>query len=343
MPMLSVIIPARNAAEHIGQCLSALRHQTHPELLHELIVVDNGSTDNTAAIAQQHGALVVHQPKQGAAAARNAGIAIATGEIICCTDADCIPTADWLAQVSAPLRAHPHLTACKGTYLTHQTELVARFVQIEYEDKYDLLHGQKTIDFIDTYSAAYRREALVGCGGFNEEIFYVEDQELSFRLAAQGHQMVFQPTAVVYHLHAHTLAGYLRKKYHIAYWKTQVTRQFPQRAIKDSHTPQVMKVQMALLALLMVGVFSIFCGGLAIWWGASGLFGVWLEFWPLGWGMATAALLLFLLTTLPFVAKAWGKDKAVALASPILLAGRALALIAGVLMGALFPPRRRGG
>ena len=339
--MLSVIIPARNAAEHLGQCLTALRQQTRPDLLHELIVVDNGSTDNTAAIARQHGAIVVHQPQQGAAAARNAGIAIATGEIICCTDADCTPTADWLAQVSAPLRAHPHLTACKGTYLTRQTELVARFVQIEYEDKYDLLRGQKTIDFIDTYSAAYRREALLACGGFNEAIFYVEDQELSFRLAAQGHQMVFQPTAVVYHLHAHTLASYLRKKYYIAYWKTQVTRQFPARAVKDSHTPQVMKVQMILLALLVVGLFSIFCGGLAIWWGASGLFGVWLEFWPLGWGMATAALLLFLLTTLPFVAKAWRKDKAVALASPLLLAGRALALIAGVLIGVLFPPKSR--
>lgn len=317
--MLSVIIPARNAAEHLGQCLAALRQQTQPELLHQLIVVDNDSTDDTAAIAQQHGAIVIHQPKRGAAAARNAGLAIATGDIICCTDADCTPTADWLAKISAPLREHPHLTACKGVYLTQQKELVARFVQLEYEDKYDYLRSQPTIDFIDTYSAAYRREVLLANKGFDENIFYVEDQELSFRLAAQGYQMVFQPSAAVYHLHAHTLGGYLRKKYYIAYWKAQVTRRFPERAVRDSHTPQVMKVQMGLLVL----------GGLGL---AAAVVRPWA-------GLATSgvALLLFLLTTLPFVAKAWGKDKAVAVAAPLLLAGRALALSAGVVMGLLFP------
>ena len=338
--MLSVIIPARNAAEHLGQCLAALRQQTHPELLHQLIVVDNGSTDDTAAIAQQHGAIVVHQPKRGAAAARNAGLAIATGDIICCTDADCTPTADWLAQISAPLREHPHLTACKGVYLTQQKELVARFVQLEYEDKYDHLRPQPTIDFIDTYSAAYRREVLLANNGFDENIFYVEDQELSFRLAAQGYQMVFQPSAAVYHLHAHTLWGYLRKKYYIAYWKAQVTRRFPERAVRDSHTPQVMKVQMGLMALMGLGLGWIVVGLVATQFGASGLFGVLLDADTLGWAICGVALLLFLLTTLPFVAKAWGKDKAVAVAAPLLLASRALALSAGVVMGLLFPPKR---
>lgn len=317
-PKLSVIIPAYNAAGTIAACLHALHHQTKPEWLHELIVVDNGSSDETAAVAKAAGAIVVPQLIKGAAAARNAGIQVATGDIICVTDADCQPTADWLEQVSAPLRENPEITACKGTYLTRQKELVARFVQLEYEDKYDLLRTHTYIDFIDTYSAAYRREALAQ-HQFDENIFYVEDQELSFRLAAHGHKMVFQPTAVVYHLHSHTLRGYFRKKVMIAYWKAQVVRRFPARAAKDSHTPQVMKVQMALIMLATAALaFTLLIP-------------------PLGLLATAVLLLLFKATTIPFVRKAWGKDKTVAFAAPFLLMVRAFALSVGYLWGTLAP------
>lgn len=316
---LSVVIPAYNAAHTIQACIAALQNQSHSELLHEIIVVDNGSTDNTAAVARQTGASVIYQLKKGAAAARNAGIEAATGEIICVTDADCRPVTNWLAEVSAPLRANSGIAACKGTYRTNQTQLVARFVQLEYEDKYDLLRPQKTIDFIDTYSAAYRREVLLQNGGFDENVFYVEDQELSFRLASRGYQMVFQPTAVVYHLHAASLTSYARKKFFIGYWKAQIVRRFPRRGVKDSHTPQIMKVQMGLSMLAV----------------AAGLFSSIMP-WV---GLATVAtlLFLFLLTTVPFARKAWPKDRTVAIASPLLLLERALALSCGYLWGILVP------
>lgn len=317
-PKLSVIIPAYNAAGTLADCLHALHHQTQPDWLYELIVVDNGSSDDTAAVARAAGAIVVQQPKKGAAAARNAGIQIATGDIICVTDADCQPTTNWLEQVSAPLRENPEITACKGTYLTRQKELVARFVQLEYEDKYDLLRTQTYIDFIDTYSAAYRQNALTQ-NKFDENIFYVEDQELSFRLAAQGYKMVFQPEAVVYHLHSNTLRGYFRKKVMIAYWKAQVVRRFPARAAKDSHTPQVMKVQMVLIMLATAAlVFSLLIP-------------------PIGLIATAGLLILFKATTIPFVHKAWAKDKAVALVAPLLLMVRAFALSIGYLWGTVAP------
>ena len=92
---------------------------------------------------------------------------------------------------------------------------------------------------------------------FDETFPYLEDQELSFRLAARGYGMVFQPTAVVRHLHSHTLAGYLRKKFTIGYWKAQVVRRFPKQGVKDSHTPQVMKIQMGLMALLYLSLAAV--------------------------------------------------------------------------------------
>jgi lipopolysaccharide/colanic/teichoic acid biosynthesis glycosyltransferase/glycosyltransferase involved in cell wall biosynthesis len=328
--VISVVIPAQNAARTIADCLTALQQQTVTADSYEVIVVDDGSTDETAVIATRYGAAVIRHPhRRGAAAARNSGIQAAQGEIICFTDADCRPDPDWIAQISQPLCQQPDIIGSKGIYGSRQRQLVARFVQLEYEDKYDLLHGQKTIDFIDTYSAAYRREVLLANNGFDENVFYVEDQELSFRLAARGYKMVFQPEARVYHKHSDTLAKYGRKKFQIGYWKAQIIRRFPNRAVKDSHTPQVLKLQMLLVAALL------------------GLLPVWLLaqiLWPTGALLAAGLLLLmlflFLATTLPFVKKAWPKDRAVALASPPLLAVRALALGLGYGWGLLRPEHK---
>ena len=315
--MISVIIPAHNAAATIGDCVRAIQKQTLPPASYEILVVDDGSADNTAAIARKAGAKVIHQDRGRPAAARNAGIQAAQGDIVCFTDADCFPTPTWLEQLVRPL-ANPDIIGCKGTYASSQPELVARFVQLEYEDKYDLLRGQERIDFIDTYSAAYRRQILQANNCFDESFPYLEDQELSFRLAARGYGMVFQPSAVVYHLHSRTLAGYFRKKFTIGYWKAQVVRRFPKHGLKDSHTPQVMKIQMGLVALIYLAAAALL-----------------LTPWA---GLPLAALVtIFLLTTLSFVGKAWSKDKGVALAAPALLAVRATALGLGYAWGIANP------
>lgn len=316
--MISVIIPAYNAASTIRACIEALHNQTYRGP-YEVLVIDDGSTDETAVIAQEAGARVIFQNRGRPAAARNAGVAAAAGHIICCTDADCIPFSSWLSEMVA-IFDDPDVIGGKGIYATTQKELVARFVQIEYEDKYDLLAKQETIDFIDTYSAAYRRDVFLANNGFDEQFPYLEDQELSFRLAARGYKMVFQKTAVVYHLHSHNLYRYIRKKFIIGYWKAQVVRRFPKQGVKDSHTPQVMKLQMLLMALLGATLPALL---LTNW---AGL--------PL-----ISILLAFLLTTLPFVRKAWPKDWAVAIASPPLLAIRALALGIGYGWGIVRPAR----
>lgn len=315
--MISVVIPAHNAAGTITECVQALREQTLSDSLYEIIVVDDGSDDDTAGVASRAGARVVRQERGRPAAARNRGVEAAVGEIICFTDADCAPAADWLEQITLPL-ANAEIIGVKGTYATRQQEVVARFVQIEYEDKYDRLRGQPRIDFIDTYSAAYRRAILLANNGFDEQFPYLEDQELSFRLAARGYQMVFQPSAVVYHRHSPTLWAYFRKKYIIGFWKAQVVRRFPNQGIKDSHTPQVIKLQMGLMALAGASL-------------ALTLFTRW------GWLPFLSLLAAFTLTTAPFIRKAWSKDRQVALASPFLLAIRALGLGIGYAWGLLRP------
>ncbi|MFN2124760.1 MAG: glycosyltransferase [Candidatus Promineifilaceae bacterium] len=313
----SVIIPAYNAESTINKCLDALREQDI-STPYEIIVVDDGSGDRTAALATGPEIILLqHSERRGASAARNSGIQAAQGDILCFTDADCEPKSNWLGELLIPFRSE-EISGCKGIYATRQKEIVARFVQIEYEDKYDLLEKQSQIDFIDTYSAAYRREVLQLNHGFDEQFSYLEDQELSFRLASRGYQMVFHPQAIVYHQHADSLAAYARKKFFIGYWKAQVVHRFPDRLIQDSHTPQVMKVQMLLVALALAAA----AGLLITPWSAL---------------LLAVVLLLFLLSAAPFIWKAWAKDKAVALASPFLLLVRAGALGFGYAWGLVSP------
>ena len=244
---VSVIIPVYNGAAALPASLCALQRQTCPP--DEVIVVDDGSTDGSADVARGFGVCVISQRNAGPAAARNRGATVAQGDILLFTDADCVPAPDWVERMVIAF-TDPAVAGAKGTYRTCQRELVARFVQAEYEDRYARMRLLQTIDFVDTYSAGYRRDVFLSSGGFDTSFptASVEDQEFSFRLAEAGHRLVFVPDAQVFHTHDRTLGEYARRKFWIGYWKVRVVREHPDKLVRDSHTPQVLKVQILLLA-----------------------------------------------------------------------------------------------
>lgn len=319
MIQYSVVVPAYNAAATLLQCLAALRDQSIDRAAYEIIVVDDGSTDKTAdrastVLGADH-AQVIRAAHSGPANARNIGARAAQGELLLFTDADCEPAHDWLERMTS-IFDDPTVSGAKGAYCSRQRSWVARFVQQEYRDKYDRLRAQPTIDFIDTYSAAYRREVFVECGGFDPAFITasVEDQELSFRLAEQGHRLVFVPEAIVYHQHDATILDYAQRKYGIGYWKALVLKRHPGKAVRDSHTPQVIKIQMGLLALaLIVTAAAIPVSGTVV--------------------VATGLWLLLLLSMLPLLIKIARRDPAIVLIAPILILLRALALGSGLMIG----------
>ena len=331
---ISIVIPAYNAENTIASCLEAIRQQTIRDQFHEVIVVDNNSADKTVEIAQGfEEATVLVQPKKGAAAARNMGLAHSSGDIVCFTDADCSPIPTWAEELVTALEQNRELLAVKGAYLTDQTEIPARFVQIEYEDKYDRMRPHKYLNFIDTYSAAFWRDILYANDkGFDEGISYAEDRELAFRLASRGYKMAFRPDAIVYHKHSYTHWGYFKKKFFNGYYVAPIVKRYPQRGVADSHTPQVQKVQMGLILLLVASIIGLLfipiLNGLlpTLWWG-------WIGFMPI------FIVIAFLISTIPFVIKAWKKDPVLALASPHMLFLRAAALSFGYVWGMLSPPQ----
>jgi glycosyltransferase involved in cell wall biosynthesis len=112
-PRFSVVVPALNEEAVLGDCLSALAAQTYAGGV-ELIVVDNGSTDATAAVARWHGARVLHEHQPGVCFARQHGLAAATGEIVVSTDADTTVSPSWLQHIDDQFRRRPEAVAVAG-------------------------------------------------------------------------------------------------------------------------------------------------------------------------------------------------------------------------------------
>jgi len=310
----SVIVPAYNAAETLPATLAALARQTLPGEF-EVIVVDDGSRDATAKIAENAGALVARQENRGPGAARNAGARLARGEILLFTDADCEPEPDWLERMLAPF-ADPLLVGAQGTYRTRQRSLAARFTQLEFEDRYRIQKKAGCISLAATYAAAYRRDVFLAHGGFDERFIAAnnEDTEFSYRLAERGCDMVLAVDATVYHRHPETFGRYLRIKFWRAYWRMFVYREYPGKCACDGYTPHIVKFQaMAGAALLGLAPLAVF-------------FPLWRDaFWLVLAGVTTSSL--------PFALRSLARDRRAALCAPGFVVLRSLAFGAGSLLG----------
>ncbi|QWR78565.1 glycosyltransferase [Candidatus Magnetomonas plexicatena] len=316
----SVIVPAFNAEKTIKDCITALTEQSFNKDDYEIIVVDDGSTDKTAEIIQTLPVKYISKPNGGPASARNLGAKEAKGEIILFTDSDCVATPEWLAEMLKPF-SDLTVKAVKGVYRTPLKSLTARFAQIEFEERYEMLKKAPSIDMIDTYSAAFRKDVFEHVGGFDESfpVANNEDTELSYKLSSMGLKMVFNPDAIVNHLgHPDSVLRYAKLKFWRGYWRMAVYKRFPGKMVKDTYTPQTLKVQ--ILALFGT-LFS-------------------LPLIPLFWHtyldmpavfVALVSFFGFLAVTLPFMLFSLKRDMLVGLLSPLFIALRAASIGTGVL------------
>ncbi|MAG21769.1 MAG: glycosyl transferase family 2 [Candidatus Diapherotrites archaeon] len=317
----SVIIPAYNAERSIGACLASLQEQSFKDF--ETIVVDDGSKDRTAEVVKSFkGVKLFVQANTGPAAARNLGAEKSSGKIIIFLDSDCVTTMDWLKEMLAPF-AESEVAGVQGRYKTEQNKIVARFVQLEIEERYEKMARHKYIDFIGSYAAAYRKNVFDKMNGFDTSFPMAsgEDTDLSFRISKAGYKMVFNQKAIVFHTHPESLAKYLKVKFFRALWRMKIYKKHKRKMIKDAYTSQTIKLQALLFylifgALLLVPFFSeaLYYTGI--------LFG------------------LLVLTTLPFSLWALTKDFAVGLVSPVIIVLRT-AMFGFGMMGSILNHLRR--
>ena len=314
--MISVIVPAYNSEKTIGECLQALEKQTKKS--DEIIVVDDGSNDKTRnAVKKFSKVRLIEQDHRGPAAARNLGAKNAKGEILLFMDADCKADREWVSEMTRPF-SDKEISGVQGRYKTAQKGLVARFVQLEIEDRYDRMRKRKYIDFVGSYSAGYRRSVFLEFGGFDESFRMAsgEDPDISFKISKAGHKIVFSENAVVYHNHVNSLPAYLKQKFWRAYWRVLLYRKHPGKIASESYTPQTLKLQiLALVGFALSCIVSLLI--------------------PHAFYVSLLSVAFLLLLTLPLSFKNFRKDKAVGISTPFISILRTIIFAFGMTYGAL--------
>lgn len=220
---ISVVIPVYNAGATLQRCLQALAGQQYAPL--EILVADNGSSDDSIAIVQRHAARMdvplrlIEVERRGAAAARNAAVRQAQGEWIAFTDSDCLPEPAWLATgVSLIASCDETVVALAGpAWGTLEGDAAARMLGLTSLSVG--LEEQRFHDAGDTGTQGFaaanlwvRRQAFMDVQGFDESLAVSgEDMDLCARLYAGGGSLLYAPQLRVRHIHPAGIGGMCRK------------------------------------------------------------------------------------------------------------------------------------
>ena len=210
-PLVSVIIPVYNAADHLSRCLASLAGSTCSD--YECIVIDDASTDNSAAVAENSGARVIRSPvNAGPATARNRAISEANGPILLFLDSDVCVEPDTVQRVIDRFEKEPETDAVIGSYDDQpgQPDFLSRYRNLLHH----FVHQHASEDASTFWSGcgAIRREVLLRCGGFDERFRRpsVEDIELGYRLKAEGRSIRLDKNLRVKHLKKWTFRDVIR-------------------------------------------------------------------------------------------------------------------------------------
>lgn len=261
----SVIIPAYNCESTILLCLNALRNQSIDGF--EVIVVDDGSQDQTTKICKsfvnkskkKFELTILKQKNSGPAKARNKGARIAKHSILIFTDSDCLPNENWLEEMLIPF-SDKSVDGVAGSYLTINNErLIARYVGYEIDLRHQKMKKLDYVDFVGTFSAAYRKNRFDIIGGFDESFPFAsgEDTDFSFRFSSLGYKIKFNYGAKVGHYHPDTLMKYLRQKFFRGKSSVKLYYKNSKKVIKgDSYTPRTTLIQLLLTPITLFFLIS---------------------------------------------------------------------------------------
>lgn len=250
LPDVSIIIPVMNRAEELRRCLKSLALLNYPEEKLQIIVVDDGSSDDSPAVARELGALVVPSggTGRGPAAARNAGAAMAGGEILAFIDSDCTASSYWLDEL-VPAFTDPKVVAVGGLVdgMCHESSVD------HYENVMSSLSlggremtgasGDDTF-YLPSCNLLVRRVPFQKAGGFNDAMHVGEDVDLTWRLRDSGWTIAYLPTGRVYHAHRSSIRSFMSRRFDYGTSEGMLQRLHPKR-----HKRIVIPPMLALILL----------------------------------------------------------------------------------------------
>jgi glycosyltransferase involved in cell wall biosynthesis len=203
-PFVSVVVPARNAEETVGECLESLMRVDYDPERREILVVENGSTDRTGEIIGEYAVRRLFEPRRGPSAARNRGVGAARGEIIAFTDADCIVTKSWLRALVRGF-ASPEVWGVAGEIVAYPPRTPAERYLARRKARWQAPALQATRPFAVTSNVAFRRATFDRLGLFDTRLVKAQDKDFGWRFYAQRDlRLVYSPDALVLHRHRTT-------------------------------------------------------------------------------------------------------------------------------------------
>jgi GT2 family glycosyltransferase len=183
---LSYVIPVRNDAERLARCLASIRGNSQNAIRSEIVVCDNGSTDQTQQVARDAGAVVLDLPGRRVSELRNTAVGFAKGRYLAFVDADHVIDEAWS---ETALRTFSDASvAAVGALYTSPAQ--GTWVQRAYGALRGTTRGQQTVDWLGSGNLAVRREAFEQVGGFDTTLEACEDVDFCKRLRAAGWRIV---------------------------------------------------------------------------------------------------------------------------------------------------------
>jgi cellulose synthase/poly-beta-1,6-N-acetylglucosamine synthase-like glycosyltransferase len=262
-PFFSIIIPAKNEAALIKNCLQSLQQLNYPKDRFEVIISDGLSSDKTADIARSLGAKIIENRLQTVAPGRNVGFASSQGDLVAFSDADCVMDKNWLSNALKYFNDEG-VGGLGGPSLAPQNEtpfgravrfffLLGSFLSgsVYVSD----LKKAKEVKSVPGCNAIYRREALLKVMPSDETLLTCDDVEINYQLIKKGYKILYVPDVIVWHYRRDNPKKFWKQIYRYSIGRLQIGKKHGD-AINLAHILSGLAIPIALFILTLSFIFN---------------------------------------------------------------------------------------
>ena len=233
-PRVSVVVCSRNGAATIRDCLTGIGRLDYPNL--ETIVVDDGSTDATAAIVAEFDVELIRTENHGLSSARNTGIEAANGDIVAFLDDDSVPDPQWLRYMASALLREEHVGVGGPNIRPTGASTLSQAIACGPGGPMHVLLSDKVAEHIPGCNMAFWKHALEAVGGFDPQFRVAgDDVDICWRLQERGWTLGFCAAAMVWHHSRPTVGSYLGQQRGYGRAEALLERKWPERYNRGGH------------------------------------------------------------------------------------------------------------
>lgn len=261
LPDISIVIPVKDRAGELQRCLTSLSNLNYPQEKLQVIVVDDGSSDDSPLVARRFQALLVPSGGigRGPAAARNVGASMAGGDILAFIDSDCTASTEWLNEL-IPAFTDPAMAAVGGQVdgmcsesAVDRYETVMSSLALGSHERTG--SGGSDTFYLPSCNLLVRRAAFRSAGGFKDSMHVGEDVDLTWRLRDKGWTISYLPAGNVLHEHRSSIRSFMSRRFDYGTSEGMLQLLHPQR-----------KKQMVVPTLLAIVLMLCLAAPFAGWW-----------------------------------------------------------------------------